>query len=302
MTSSKWGVWLLTALVLAACSKAQDVPRNATMDEHLASDLDLIARARVYFGHQSVGDNIIAGVRDLAENRIAIAPVADLDRQPLDQDALFLHAPIGTNGEPATKLAAFERTVDDLNVGHRHLDVAFMKFCYLDFSAGTDVAALFADYEARLSGLEARHPHTRFLHVTTPLKADEGVKGLIKTWIGRGRPTDDNIQRNRYNALLRERFGPESVFDLAAIESTRPDGSRSLFEQEGAAYEQLAADYSSDGGHLNPSGQLAAGRALVASLAAAIRSSAPAYAGLTGGGDVTSSRSAERQAAVPASP
>ena len=284
MTRPRVWLCLLTASILAGCGRLPAVPRSVAMDQQLASDVDLVSQARVYFGHQSVGDNIMAGLRDVTEGRVAIAPVADRDPRQGDEEPLFLHSTIGQNGYPTTKLTGFEAAVDQLNRGSRPLDVALMKFCYLDVLAQTDSEALLADYSARLANLQARYPTTLFVHVTMPLKADEGIKGLVKMLIGRGNPTDDNIQRNRYNAMLREHFRDEPIFDLAAIESTGDDGSRSLFEKGTASYEELAPGYSSDGGHLNAYGSLRAARALVGLLRRRLNSIArpPAHAGQAG--------------------
>jgi len=290
------GLCLLTGSILAGCGQPADLPGSVAVDQQLESDVDLVSRARVYFGHQSVGDNIVLGLRDLTAGRVAIAWTGERDAGKVDEEPAFRHSTIGMNGYPATKLTAFQAAVDQLNTGRRPLDIALMKFCYSDVLAQTDGAALLADYAARLSRLQARYPATLFVHVTIPLKADEGIKGLVKMLIGRGHPTDDNIQRNRYNEGLRERFRAETIFDLAAIESTGADGRRSLFQKGGATYEELALDYSSDGGHLNAHGRQRAARALVGFLAIAIRSQMPLLTRLQAGG--RTSRGEARGAAV----
>ncbi len=50
-------------------------------------------------------------------------------------------------------------------------------------------------------------------------------------------------------------FGNEPVFDIARIESTRPDGSRESFSDGGKEYFGLTPAYTNDGGHLNATGQ-----------------------------------------------
>jgi len=42
----------------------------------------------------------------------------------------------------------------------------------------------------------------------------------------------------------------EPLFDLAAIESTAPDGTRASFMKDGKTYYQMVSDYTHDGGHL----------------------------------------------------
>jgi hypothetical protein len=57
------------------------------------------------------------------------------------------------------------------------------------------------------------------------------------------------------------------VFDLAAIESTRPDGGRETFEVEGRQVPALVPAYTDDGGHLNGPAAERVARQLVALLA-----------------------------------
>jgi lysophospholipase L1-like esterase len=47
----------------------------------------------------------------------------------------------------------------------------------------------------------------------------------------------------------------EPIFDIAAVESTSPGGTRKSFNQNGKNYYVLADDYSRDGGHLNDLGK-----------------------------------------------
>ena len=47
----------------------------------------------------------------------------------------------------------------------------------------------------------------------------------------------------------------EDPFDLALVESTRPDGTREFFYRKGVSYSALTPAYSDDGGHLNNEGR-----------------------------------------------
>jgi hypothetical protein len=112
-----------------------------------------------------------------------------------------------------------------------------------------------------------------FVHVTVPLTTEPGLKEAAKNFVKRflGRPRSsrlDNVRRARYNELLREAYaGREPLFDLARLESTRPDGTRQLFREDGRDYEALVPAYTDDGGHLNASGRQMAARALLEFLA-----------------------------------
>jgi len=64
----------------------------------------------------------------------------------------------------------------------------------------------------------------------------------------------DNKTRSLFNTELRKRLG-DSVFDLAAMQATRPDGSKVSFNSGDAIYELMNPDYTDDGGHLNAIGR-----------------------------------------------
>ena len=265
---------LLAALpclsVLTAGCSSPAASQQIAMDQQLASDLTVVSRTRVFFGHQSVGGNIIDGIRQLTQTAGAPLAILPLHSSDPSHGPMFLHAFIGENGRPSSKIDAFAAGLDRL--APDPVDVAVMKFCYVDFAADTDIQELFDAYAQRVAALQKRYPHTTFVHVTTPLKAPEGIKGWVKQLIGRGRPVDENIRRNQYNALLRRRFASHVIFDLAAVESTEPDGARSTFQARGRTYEQLASAYTSDGAHLNNNGSQVAARALIAAVASAVRS------------------------------
>ena len=55
-----------------------------------------------------------------------------------------------------------------------------------------------------------------------------------------------------YKEMLEQK---KPLFDLAAIESTAPDGTRASFVRDGKTYYQMVSDYTHDGGHLNELGQ-----------------------------------------------
>jgi hypothetical protein len=161
------------------------------------------------------------------------------------------------------------------------LDIALVKFCYVDFDAHTDAKALFAHYRATIDDLRARNPGTTFVHVTAPLTTMEGgPKALLKRLLGRA-PYGivENLRREEYNALLRQAYrGREPIFDLAQVESTSKDGSAVTVEWNGRVAPVMAAAFTDDGGHLNAEGRVRAARELVSVLAAVPdRLSRPAF-------------------------
>jgi hypothetical protein len=152
------------------------------------------------------------------------------------------------------------------------VDIALVKFCYVAFDAHTDVRALFAEYQRTLAGLKQVHPRTVFVHVTVPLTTvQSGAKGLVKRALGKiPNGVVKNGQRDEFNRLLREAAGSqEPLFDLAAVESTAPDGRREAFDWHGRSIPALVPGYTDDGGHLNRVARALAARQLVSVLASA---------------------------------
>ncbi len=211
------------------------------MDAALKADLLAVSTARVYFGHQSVGRNIL--------------------------DGILLHSRVGRNEQPATKCEDFRRILDQELRGN--VDVALFKFCYVDFSDTSDVSAIFDVYARTLDELKRRYPKIVFVHVTAPLRTvDRGPGVWIRERLGRrNRGKHANVRRG----LLTKRYSADPVFDLAASMSTHPDGRRESFRMNGAAWHALVPDYTDDGGHLHAAGRTHVAAAFVRAIAAAVR-------------------------------
>lgn len=225
-----------------------------------------VAKKKIYFGHMSVGFNILDGVHDLArEERITLNIVETSDPAAFGK-AIFAHSPIGENAHPLTKIDQFRRVLES-GVGDK-ADVALFKFCYVDIEGGTDVATLIAAYDRAIQDLQARYPRLRIAVVTAPLTAvPKGLKTSLKKLLGRGEPDKAaNAKREAFNAHLRERYG-DRVFDLAALESTAPTGERVMFEAGGQTFAAMEPSYTDDGGHLNATGRKAVAAGLLRFLA-----------------------------------
>jgi hypothetical protein len=242
--------------------------RLRTLRDMPEPKVERLRSARIFFGHQSVGGNIMAGVSDLVRAEpnlgLRVVPMTEASSTP----AFFAHAKIGENGRPTFKTDEFARMMDAELKGR--VDVAFHKYCYVDISASTDVSKLFEHYKQTMARLSASHPGVKFVHVTTPLvEVQGGWRATVKKLIGR-EPDHytDNMARERFNALLRREYaGQAPVFDLAAFESTRRDGSRETFEYKAAISFSLVPEYASDGAHLNDEGRRIVAEQLLALLA-----------------------------------
>ncbi len=142
--------------------------------------------------------------------------------------------------------------------------IAMFKYCYVDIGETTDVRKMFDAYRATIEEVRHSHPSVRIVHMTVPLTTvDSSPKTWLKSVLGRNTAQDDNIKRNHFNQLLLETYSNEPIFDLAKVESTHKDGSRSSFRSSNRDIYTLAPEYTTDSGHLNQTGrQLAAGRML----------------------------------------
>jgi len=251
------------------CALAIAAHADSMEDTDLRAQLQTLSRRRVFFGHQSVGMNLLEGVRELAAlypdiplRVVEVTGSADL------QPGTFAHAFLPENGNPALKLESFERALSS-GIGSA-ADIALIKFCYADFSPVTDVSALFARYQTTLSALRARHPHVLFVHVTAPLTtvADSAASNLKRLFGRAPGGLLENAKREEFDQLLRRAYGGrEPLFDLARLESTSPDGRRELQDWNGSQVPALLPAYSDDGGHLNSASRVRFARELIALLA-----------------------------------
>ncbi|NLE97390.1 MAG: hypothetical protein GX596_05300 [Propionibacterium sp.] len=216
---------------------------NDAAEKVTDEELEQAADQRVFFGHMSVGNNIMSGMRQIYSEHGVAAPgfvQAEIGEVPAVGEGAFVHTLIGENRHPYRKLDNFEAMVRG-GLGDQ-VDVALVKFCYIDVRWNSDVDHLFNEYKQTMDALEADYPNVRFVHVTAPLTTGPyGIKDHVKQVVGR----DDNANRERYNAHMREAYGEGRLLDLAQLEGTAPDGT---------VKGELYGGYSSDGAHLNETG------------------------------------------------
>jgi hypothetical protein len=268
---------IVTAILLTMIGCGGDPPGGKTsefaelmkMDEKVSNALQ---QKRILFGHQSVGENILDGVRDL--QRKGAAPSLAIKKMPEAADDLcqsgFYHFHVGRNADSKSKIDDFRSRLES-GAGDR-IDIALFKFCYIDAGPSTNAAALFEMYRGTMEALEKRFPQVVFVHVTLPLVTrQEGPKAWVKKILGKPiAGVADNIKRNEYNRLLTDYYeGREPIFDLAKVESTFRDGSRAIAAiQDGQTIYSLVPVFTYDDGHLNETGRQAAADELLRVLAA----------------------------------
>jgi hypothetical protein len=241
------------------------------MDRDIASELEVARRTRLFFAHQSVGFDILAGAERVSAGKGQALKVVTLDQANGQSGPEWVQSPAGKNGEPKTKVDFFVETMKRQPA--LKADLAFMKFCYIDFEPDTDVADLIAYYKNAITTLKQARPDVRFAHATVPLKEKpSSVKSRALRLLGRQLPGDAaNAKRAEFNQRLFEAFPSDPIFDVALAESTRADGSRETFELQGKTYYSLAPAYSSDGGHLNDLGQRVLGTEMIRFVARAMK-------------------------------
>jgi hypothetical protein len=253
-------LWMLACGDPAALAPGAEVHVDDAVTGDLKGELQTVASAQVFFGHHSVGGDLLAGLAVLAKD----AGVSVSLRE----------GPVGNNGDPLGKMDDFAKQMETTAP---QADIAAMKLCYVDFTPQTDVPALLTRYQESVRRVRAARPAVKLVHITAPLYArPTGVKTTVNRMLGRTVWEDSaNKKRLEYNEGLKRAFPGEPLFDLAAFESTRPDGGHEAYVVDGKTVPMLWAGYTHDGGHLNDVGKRAGARAFVRVLAATIRAGGP---------------------------
>lgn len=267
-------VGLAAGLVLfdgdAEAVAADEVVGGISVADVSADDLRKVAGTRVYFAHQSVGDNILDGIPAVFAAHGVEAPPIERARTAPDATGGFLvHSLIGENTRPLGKIEDFAAV---LRAGMgRQVDVAVLKLCYVDFTPGTDVEAVFAAYRDTVATLEKEFPAVTFVKATVPLTTQPGRAARFKQWVkgNDGYGSAANATRERLNELIRAEYRGGNLFDVAAVQSTGPDGSRVSGRHDGRPYFALHDGYAADPGHLNASGAQRVAAAWLAAVAKA---------------------------------
>jgi len=266
---NKYLLLLFTLIILfAGCDggKMEEITQLENHEIKMIKDVpesawNNLAHNKFYFGHQSVGYNIIDGINDIMiENpQIQLNLVRTKNPEQV-KDGTFAHFDVGENTDPVSKLIDFAKSLEN-GLGDK-ADYALMKFCYVDFNTNTDVTKIFDQYKTTYEALKTKFPNTTFIHVTTPLTSKQTdmktiSKNIIKGIIGRPvRTYKDNKTRNVFNEmLLNEYGGKEPIFNLAKIESTYSNGNTLIYQKNGEKFPVMVPDYTYDGGHLNDYGR-----------------------------------------------
>jgi hypothetical protein len=249
-------------------------PTNSELEQAMPSLEDVTAEEwqrlgaqRFFFGHQSVGGDLLAGLQEIlaADPTIPLRVIESDDPSAMSEPGLY-HYRIGENGVPHSKLEAFQSIV---GADSSDPSTALIKFCYLDVAPGTDPRALFDSYQRTIAELRQKKPSLRIVHLTLPLTSDRGTLFHWRTVVrGNTSMRELNWVREQYNQLLRATYGgTEPVFDLARLESRGPDGNPVTVRFRGSVVPVMASEWTYDGGHLTPEARRAMAEVFLATLA-----------------------------------
>lgn len=243
-------------------------PLLPRLEDVTESQWEALRGGRFFFGHQSVGENVLTGVQELLAQHphIGLDVLETADPSRMTEPALY-HAKIGRNGEPATKLSEFATVA---SAGVAGSGTAMLKYCYVDVTRQTDPVQLFESYSEAMDSLRESNPGLRILHITLPLQKDWGTIHHLYVALKGDRTTHRELNwiRHRYNERLRRSYdGKEPIFDIARLQSIGRDGRERTVRFRGQRVPVLADEWTYDGGHLNEAARRRVGEAFLVMLA-----------------------------------
>lgn len=262
---------LLGSVIFPSCADRAKERSPMESSQAFREDLRRVGSLRVYFGHQSVGLNILDGLSDIAgpdERRyLNIQPLEDVEGIT---GPFFAHSMVGRNNDPESKCTSFASALDKLK---GNVDIAILKFCFVDVRYDRDVEKMFAVYCSTLDSLKGRFPDVIFVHCTVPLaERTPWWRRAVKSLLGRTDTGDlANVKRRQLNDMIRSRFAREPLFDIAALESASPNGTSTKYVVGDQEAYSLASEYTDDGGHLNELGRQLAAKELLRVISEAAR-------------------------------
>jgi hypothetical protein len=254
------GIFSLVMISLAGCENSnasteviEEAAPMPSIQDLPVSAWENLTTKKIYFGHQSVGNNIMDGVAKVTtQDHLPSIRIVESDDPSVLNRAVWAHSQIGKNGDPFSKIEAFKENLRK-GIGDK-ADMAFFKFCFWDIRSFTDIEKVFKAYKETMVELKREYPNVTFVHFTVPLMShSDSLSANIRRTFGLKVGFDeDNIKRNELSQLiLKEYAGKEPVVDIALYESTLPDMTRTFFTRGTEHYYYLASAYTNDGGHLN---------------------------------------------------
>lgn len=218
-----------------------------------------LLRKKIFFGHNEIGYTLLEEIMRIIEKENINLNILETD-EISGETPLIAHKKIGKDHFPFSKIEAF-RDIIDKKLGKK-LNIAFMKLSYIDITNNSNIEEIFSFYKKNIEFLKQKYPHLKFIHVTVPLTpVKNGLWGYIKIHIKQFLKKslngfDDNIKRTEFNMLLKQEYlGKDPLFDLAAIESTYPDGSKYIYQHKNCEYPALISEYAENSNYLSNKGK-----------------------------------------------
>jgi len=221
----------------------------AAFDGLSSGEKDQIGATKTFFLHQSVGENIVDGAASLGFDFEWVDSGSDYDGTILGERVTDAQ-----NKDPLGKLGDYDRFMIANEIGAQ-AQLAGLKFCYSDLSEETDMNAVRAKYAETISKIESAYPSIRLYMITPPIHQDQ------EDWL----LEEENKIRLDFGQWLVDTYSANHIiYDLAAVESTREDGTTCTY----GSVKVLCSEYwdGSSGSHLNATGQVRAAKAFLFAL------------------------------------
>ncbi|MBC8379140.1 MAG: hypothetical protein H8E62_08200 [Planctomycetes bacterium] len=217
-----------------------------------------LAKKNIFFSHMSVGNNIMDGVEDILKQKPNLPlKTCRIENPETISNQGFCDSMLGSNANPLEKIASFQSQMQQLETPP---DIAFLKFCYVDFYVSTDAQKVFNAYQKMVRELQTDFPDTIFMHCTVPLTSEpkalkRKIKETIKSFLGKTTTIDHNKKRLEFGDMLKKTYAAETIIDITLYESTTPEGNYSFKSKNGLHVPFMVKAYTYDGGHLNEAGR-----------------------------------------------
>ena len=243
-----------------------------------------ITQLYMFFGHNSVGGEIVDGLGSVVQNLRIISHSRSLissngaayfnqngSRQPglLNVSTYDLYRNYGQARQSVELFVEQVRFIINGNatIPGQRLDIVFLKFCFYAFYDMTDEQAdlLFDYYATQMDALQSQYPELIVVHFTQTIRPCGNFQNIY----------DANTRSMHYRSRMLERYGHTGrVFDLALIEATAPNGQVNHCSYRDNAgnpvlglYQSYAPSSTSNDGHLSTAGRQAVARRLADFLA-----------------------------------
>ena len=261
-------------------------PGSCRVTETSARPWDITQRY-MFFGHNSVGGNIVAGIGSVTNLRILSPGTGDVSNYGArhfntttndhsTRRPALLNTAYGLYSSYDGAITSINRFVDQVHgimngtmngnnfIPGQRLDIVFMKFCYVVYENITNaqVDLIFNHYATQMALLQTEFPELIIVHFTQTNRPCGNFQLIY----------DANARAMRYRQHILDTYGRTGrVFDLTLTEATNGQNVNycPYTDSEGNPVLGMQQGYSVGGndGHLNDTGRRAVGNALADFLA-----------------------------------